>query len=182
MRSDDLRIQSPSSLLITYASVLHSLRAHGVVRSFNNPVADIAEWIISKKLHLTLAGNSAKAYDATDAQGRKYQIKGRWFAGRNRSTQLGAIRGLSEAPFDFLAAVMFDGDFGVEYAAVIPVATVQQRSKYVAHTNSYRFNFTRSILKEPGVRDITTELQVFPPTADEERQLAAFRAAMLDEA
>jgi hypothetical protein len=77
---------------------------------------------------------------------------------------------------------MFDGDFGVEYAAVIPVATVQQKSKYVAHTNSYRFNFTRSMLKEPGVRDITAELQVFPPTADEERQLAAFRAAMPDEA
>ena len=177
MHSDDLGSKGPSSLLSTYATVLRLLRKHGVVRSFNNPVADIAEWIVSKKLSLKLADKSAKAYDATDTENRTYQIKGRWRPGDNRSTQLGAIRDLDTAPFDFLVAVMFDSDFIVEYAAVIPVAVVQKKSTYVKRTNSSRFNFTRSILNEPGVLDITAELQVFPATEQEERQLVALQAS-----
>jgi len=181
MRSDDLRVQSPAGLLVTYASVLHLLHSHGVVRSFNSPVGDIAEWIVSKKLNLTLAGKSAKSYDATDPTGRTYQIKGRWLAGKNRSRQLGAIRNLSSDPFDFLAAVMFDGDFQVEYAAVIPVQVVREKSKYVQHSNSWRFSFTKSLLSSPGVQDITELLQQFPPTEQEARMLAAWQAARLDE-
>ena len=177
MRSDDLRLQGPKSLLVTYASVMHLLRAHGVIRTFNNPVADIAEWLVSPKLDLTLEGSSAKGFDATDARGQRYQIKGRWLAGRNQSTQLSAIRNLPASPFDFLVAVMFDGNFSVEYGAVIPVATVQEKSTYVPHTNSYRFNFHRSLLLVSGVRDVTAELQVFPPTAEEVRLLNALQSA-----
>jgi len=180
MRSDDIRGMSPSSLLITYASVLNLLRRHGVVRSFNSPVADITEWIVSKKLGLTLAPPSAKSFDAFDSDKVRYQIKGRWLAGHNRSTQLGAIRDLESSPFEFLVAVIFESDFFVAYAAVIPVAVVQQRSKFVARTNSYRFNFSRTTLTLPGVRDITTQLRVFPSTEEEERVLAALASVKLD--
>ena len=90
--------------------------------------------------------------------------------------QLGAIRGLVSNPFEFLVGVVFDGDFMVDYAAVIPLSIVQQRSRYVARTNSHRLNFPRSVLRLPGVRDITAELQTWPPTATEACVLAALES------
>jgi hypothetical protein len=55
--------------------------------------------------------------------------------------QLGAVRDLASNPFEFLVAVVFDGDLMVDYAAVIPLPIVQQRSRYVARTNSRRLSF-----------------------------------------
>ncbi|MGQ0708995.1 MAG: hypothetical protein ACT4NV_04520 [Rhodoferax sp.] len=173
MRSDDLRVQGVSGLLITYASILHILRTRGIIRSFNSPVADIAEWLVSKKLGLTLAPKSGKSFDATDSNGKRYQIKGRWLAGSNRSTQLSAIRDLDADPFDFLVGVVFDEDFRVDYAAIVPVAVVRSRSSFVARTNSHRFLFPRSLLSMAGVTDISDSLRVYPPTKEEEKMLAA---------
>jgi hypothetical protein len=119
---------------------------------------------------------SNRSHDAIDASGARYQIKARWCPGTNRSKQLGAVRDLASNPFEFLVAVIFDGDFIVDYAAVIPLALVQQRSRYVARTNSHRLSFPRSVLGLPGVRDVTPDLQTWPPTAAEARVLAALES------
>lgn len=37
-----------------YADILNSLNSAGVVRTYNNPVGDYAEWLVSKKLGLEL--------------------------------------------------------------------------------------------------------------------------------
>jgi hypothetical protein len=91
----EVRCDDPSSLLNAYAVALHGLRSHGVIRSFNSPVGDIAEWIVSKKLQLTLTPMSNRSHDAIDASGARYQIKARWCPGANRSKQLGAVRDLA---------------------------------------------------------------------------------------
>lgn len=175
MRCDDPG-SLPGGLLIGYAVALRGLRAHGVIRSFNSPVSDIAEWIVSEKLHLTLTPMSNRSHDATDASGARYQIKARWCPSTIRSKQLGAVRDLALNPFEFLVAVIFDADFIVDYAAVIPLAVVQQRSRYVARTNSHRLSFPRSVLRLSGVRDITAELRTWPPTAAEARVLATLES------
>jgi uncharacterized protein DUF6998 len=172
----DVRFDDPISLLSAYAVALHGLRSHGVIRSFNSPVGDIAEWMVSKKLQLTLTPMSNRSHDAVDTSGARYQIKARWCPSRNRSMQLGAVRDLASNPFEFLVAVVFDDDFMVDYAAVIPLPTVQQRSGYVARTNSHRLSFPRSVLRLPSVRDLTAELQTWPPTAAEARMLAALES------
>lgn len=172
----DVRSDDPSSLLTAYALALHGLRSHGVIRSFNSPVGDIAEWLVSKRLQLTLTTPSNRSYDAIDANGARYQIKARWCPGTNRSKQLGAVRDLASDPFEFLVAVVFDGDFIVDYAAMIPLAVIKERSTYVTRTNSHRLSFPRSILHVAGVRDITAELQMWPPTAAEARFLATLES------
>lgn len=182
MRSDDLRIQGVGGLLSTYAFVMHLLRHHKIIRSFNNPVADVAEWLVSEKLGLKLAKNSAKGYDAFDANGVKYQIKARWLATHRSSKQLSAIRDLTEAPFDHLIAVMFDEDFHVDYAAQMPLDFILRHSKHVERTNSYRFNFTRNMLSLSGVQDLTEALRVFPPSTDIERSFVAASRLLGDEA
>ena len=57
--------------------------------------------------------------------------------------------------FDFIAGVLFNEDFTVMRAALIPHATALERSTYVAHTNSHRFLLRDSIWEANGVRDVT---------------------------
>ncbi len=182
MRSDDLRVQGVGGLLSTYASVMHLLRLHGITRSFNNPVADVAEWLVSNKLGLTLSTNSAKGYDAIDEAGTRYQIKARWLATPRSSKQLSAIRDLPDKPFDQLIAVMFDAEFNVDYAAKIPLECVLGHAKRIERTNSHCFHFTRKMLSVPGVQDLTETLRFFPPSTEMERRVVAAGELMFDEA
>ena len=52
--------------LKNYAEILNSLYSAGIVRTYNNPVGDYAEWIVSMKLGLELQKNSAAGFDALD--------------------------------------------------------------------------------------------------------------------
>lgn len=156
----DLRQASTGDLLRLYCSILEELRARRVLRSANNPVADYTEHLVSTALGLTLTGGSASGYDATDAAGKRYQIKGRRLTPQNPSTQLSAIRNLPARPFDVLAAVMYRADFGIDYAALVPFEVVAERSRFQQHTNSYRFMMDRKVLNDPKVTDITSRLAV----------------------
>jgi hypothetical protein len=54
MRSDDIRLHDPLSLLATYAVVLHRLRKFEVIRSYHHPVGDVAEYWVSQTMGLAL--------------------------------------------------------------------------------------------------------------------------------
>lgn len=145
-------------LLGLYAELMGEMRTRSIVRSSNNPVADYTENLVSKSLGLELAGQSTSGHDATDTSGLRYQIKGRRVTPQNSSTQLSAIRNLSSNPFDLLAAVVFNPDFSVSYAALIPIEVIKELSRYTEHTNSNTFLFKRSVLNDPRVQTITSRL------------------------
>jgi len=149
---------SDRELLRTYAEIMGELRSRGVLRSSNNPVADYTELLVARSLGLELVGQSTAGHDAVDSAGIRYQIKGRRITKHNGSTQLSAIRNLADKPFDFMAAVVFNPDFSVEYAALIPLSVVQERSTFSQHTNSNIFHFKRSLLADPRIQDITSRL------------------------
>ena len=100
-------------LLITFGKILDELKRRGVVRSRNNPVADYAEWLVSKTFGYGLQPNSNSGFDAMDSAGVKYQIKSRRLHPSNKSRQLGVIRNLEDKKFNFLIAVLFNKDFSV---------------------------------------------------------------------
>ena len=50
-------------LLTLYGKVMSELRRRGIVRSGNNPVADLAELLVSKAFKLTLEGRSTARGD-----------------------------------------------------------------------------------------------------------------------
>jgi hypothetical protein len=77
----------------------------------------------------------------------------------NKSRQLGAIRDLEGAHFDFLAAVLFSEDYGVSRAAIIPCAVVVERATFVKLTNSHKFLLHDDVWDAPGVRDVTAQLR-----------------------
>ena len=147
---------SVSNLLSLHISTMDELRARDVLRSANNPTGDSAEYYFCKSFGWHEENNSAKGFDATGADGIRYQIKGRRIHRRNKSRQLSAIRDL--AGFDILAAVLFNDNFKIFKAALIPADVVGEHSKYIEHTNSHKFLLRDMIWEIPSVVDVTERL------------------------
>src|SRR5579859_4665505 len=93
-RGMDLTKLASAELLALFESVLVELRARGLVRSSNNPVADYAESLVAQALGLKLETKSTTGYDAIGPDGLKYEVKGRRPTPANKSRQLSVIRGL----------------------------------------------------------------------------------------
>lgn len=128
-----------------------------VLRTANNPTGDLAEYLFCMAFSWAQENNSAKAVDATDDDGTRYQIKGRRIHRRNKSRQLSAMRDLDG--FDILAAVLFDDNYLIMRGALIPVAVVREQSAYIEHTNSQKFLLRDAIWDAPGVIDVTDRLR-----------------------
>ncbi len=153
----DLKPLAISELLQAHSGILEELRGRGILRSANNPTGDYAEWLFCRAFGWEQAANSVKGYDATDAEGTRFQIKGRRLHQHNTSRQLSAIRDL--AGFDVLAGVLFGAEFGVARAALIPSSVVRDRSTFTKHTNSHRFLLRDDIWDAAGVKDVTSDLR-----------------------
>jgi hypothetical protein len=155
----ELSTFSVPEILRLHAAAIAELRARGVVRTGNNPVGDYTEWLVAKALGLKLEANSSTGYDAVAPDGRRLQIKGRRVTTRSKSRQLGAIRNLAKQDFDELIAVIFDEEFGILEAVVMPHAVVGELSAYRAHVNAHVLHIRGPLLADPRVRSIRAELQ-----------------------
>jgi hypothetical protein len=150
---------SVRELLKLHSNVLEALRTRGTLRSGNNPVADYAEGLCVRAFGWRLVTKSTKGHDAIDSAGQHIEIKARRITPQNASRQMSAIRGIQDQHFALLAGVLFDADFAVTKAVLVPHAVVLANSTFVPQTNSWRFILRDSVWKEPGVVDITRELQ-----------------------
>jgi hypothetical protein len=155
----ELRDLTPPELLVMHAAVSEELRRRGVTRSSNNPVGDLAEHLFCRAFGWKQAPNSMRDADATDAAQMRYQIKGRRLTMHNNSRQLGALRDLPAQGFDVLAAVLFQEDYRVLRAALIPHTRVVELAKRVERTNSWRFLLRDTIWSVADVRDVTDDLR-----------------------
>jgi hypothetical protein len=154
---DDL---SPIDLLALHARVAERLHKCGVVRSANNPTGDLAEYLFCRAFGWKRTGPSHPAADALSADGKtRYQIKGRRWTQYNKSRQLGALRGLPDRGFDFLAGVLLREDYLVERAAIVPHALVLKNATSVEYTNSWKFMLRDDVWTWPGVEDVTNRLR-----------------------
>jgi hypothetical protein len=155
----DLSGLSTVELLALHAQVADELRARGITRSSNNPTGDLAEYLFCKAFGWAQSGNSNANIDAVAPDGTRYQIKGRRITRHNNSRQLSAIRDLPGSHFDLLAGVLFNEDYSVMRAALIPHGVALARATFVERTNSHRFLLRDDVWNAPGVRDVTIELQ-----------------------
>ncbi|MFN8519595.1 MAG: hypothetical protein U0667_09490 [Chloroflexota bacterium] len=148
-------------LLALYASIIDELLDQGVVRSSNNPVADYSEYLAARAFGLALVANANLGYDAIGPDGVRYQVKARRLTKRNRSRQLGFIRGLAGPtdPFDLLVGILFDQDFTVRRAALIPVAVIRENVARVDYVNGWRFILRDGVWAMPGVVDATERIR-----------------------
>lgn len=148
-----------SELLSFHCGINEELRNRGILRSANNPTGDLSEHLFCKAFGWEQAANSVKGYDAIGQNGERYQIKGRRVHKRNKSRQLSSIRNIDKNQFDVLASVIFDDDYNVILAALIPHKLVESQVRYRAHTNSNLFFFRDSVMEKEGVVDVTAQIQ-----------------------
>ncbi len=153
---DDFTGKTTAELLTMHSAIMEELRGREILRSANNPTGDLAEYLFCAAFGWQQEHNSKKGYDAIDGAGIRYQIKGRRIHRRNKSRQLSAIRDLDG--FDILAVVLFDDDYKITQAALIPAATIRAGATYVEHTNSYRFMARDAVWQTGGVADVTERL------------------------
>lgn len=136
-----------------HVAAMKELRQRGVIRSENNPVGDYGEYLVAKKLRLQLVENSTAHFDAIDPKtGLKYQIKSRRSTAlHNRERNLGVIRSLNKADFDFVVAVLFDDYFRVIEIYKIPKSVVKKFAKYSKHQNGHILSLRGEILQDKKV-------------------------------
>lgn len=146
-------------LLELYCNLMEELRVRSIVRSANGPGADYAEGLVAKAFKLKLNAASTAGYDGITPQGDKVEVKCRRLTPHNKSRQLSAIRGLEKKHFDFVAGILFNHDFTVLRAALIPYRIVKSHSSYVQKTNSWKFLLRDSVWTLPGVEDITVRVK-----------------------
>ena len=154
-RGKDLTVMEPVELLRLHSAVVRELRVRGIVRSSNIPLGDYAEWLVASRLSLTLEHNSKAGFDAVDDKGLRYQIKGRCIETNSNSIRLSTIRNLDDKTFDFLIAVVFDGEYEVRQAIKIPHAVVASYVYFQKHVNGHVLYLRPSILETPGAVNIT---------------------------
>ncbi len=147
-----------SELLALHARIAGELVKRKITRSYNNPAGDLAEYLFCKAFGWHQKDKSNAHFDAIAQDGTKYEIKGRRITPANKSRQLGALRDLKGAHFQYLAGVLFDENYGVMRAAIIPRAVVE-RAPFVERTNSHRFLLRDDVWNAEGVRDVTAELR-----------------------
>lgn len=153
-----LAAMSTRALLQLHAATLRTLALRHVIRT-ENVVGEYGEWLFARAFNLTLADPSIKSYDAIDQQGRRWQIKARRDAGRGGVERLGITRNLSEDGFDLLAAVIFEGDFAVRRAVILPRDLIAERAVFSDHQRGNVLTLGRSLLADPRVRVVTDDLR-----------------------
>jgi hypothetical protein len=156
MSNIEIRQLRSNELLSLYADIMEELRRRGVVRSSNNPGADFAENLAAKALGLKKANLSTKGFDAVDQEGRTYQVKSRRMTEHSRSRQLSAIREFEDHCFDFLIGVLFNRDFSVSRACLVPYEVVKGLAVYRSHTNAWIVHLRDEVWDHPQVREVTT--------------------------
>jgi hypothetical protein len=134
-----------------WARAMRELRRRGLIRSWNNPVADFAERLVAEQLNLALAPPVAQGYDATDRDGLRYQIKARRITPQNKSRQLGAIRKLELEEFDVLVAAIFDEDLVLCEMWRIPREVVAEFGRWVPTLNGHRVYVRPPLTDDPRV-------------------------------
>ena len=150
----NLKERSIKELLQLQAAATNELKKRDVVRTQNNPLGDYTEWLVAKAMGLELAANSKAGYDGIDPTGIRIQIKGRRITQQNKSRQLSAIRKYDEKDFDALVAVIFDENFDIVDAVLVPHELVGKYASYREHVNAHILFIKEPLLSDPAVKCI----------------------------
>lgn len=157
MNAMNLESLDTPALLRLYAEIMAEMKTRGVSRGMNNPMADYAEQIVAKYLGAEVLPQSNAGHDLVGRDGTRYEVKARRMSASPSCRQLSALRGLEDHKFDFLVGVLFNEDFTVYRAALIPWEVVKANATFVKHTNAWNFILTDHIWDLPNVEDIIIE-------------------------
>lgn len=144
----DLEIQE---LITNYIKSRDALKEAGILRTDRNLQGDYAEWIVAKKLNLTLSESTIqKGYDAVDSDGKTYQVKSRMVYATDQQTSFDFTS--LDHKFDYLIAVFFSKDLDVIKIIKVPYEAVLEHA--IKNKTNYRFRWHKGMSGNTYIEDI----------------------------
>lgn len=151
MVAPNLKKLSIRELLALWAGTLRELRNRGVVRTFNNPIGDIAEELVAVHYGGERGSFSQKTWDVR-AGNELLQVKALRRTGARSRRNLSPVR--SDDGYTAVIAVLFTEDLRVEQALRIPREVVNELFERRAHVNGRIIQIGRRLLEHPAVETI----------------------------
>lgn len=152
MAQIDLASLTARELLALWAGALRELRDRGVVRTFNNPIGDLAESLVADHYSGERASFNQKTWDVRVGDDL-LQVKGLRDTGKRTRRALSAIR--SDDGYTAVVAVIFDPDLRISEALYIPRHVVNSLFPRRAHVNGRIIALSRRLYEHPEVRLIS---------------------------
>lgn len=151
--SVDLKTLSVRELLALWAGALRELRERGVLRTFNNPIADIAEDLVALHYGGERGAFSQKTWDVR-AGDELLQVKALRDTGNRTRRNLSPIRSDDGYTAVILILVIFTEDLRVAEAIRIPRELVNEMFEHRSHVNGRVVRLTRRLPAHPAVKTI----------------------------
>jgi hypothetical protein len=135
-------------MLALWANALRELRKRGVVRTFNNPIGDIAEELVALHYGGERGSFSQKPWDVRVGD-ELLQVKALRRTGVRTRRNLSPIR--SDDGDTAVVVVIFTEDLRVEQALRIPREVVNEMFVPRSHVNGRIIVMGRRLLEHPAV-------------------------------
>lgn len=147
----DLKTLSVRDLLALWASTLRELKDRGVVRTFNNPIGDIAEELVAVHYGGERGSFSQKSWDVRVGD-ELLQVKALRRTGARTRRNLSPVR--SDEGYTAVVVVIFTEDLRIEQTLRIPREVVNELFERRAHVNGRIITVTRRLIGHPAVETV----------------------------
>jgi hypothetical protein len=144
----DLAKLPTRQLLALWAQTLKTLHDRGVVRTFNNPIGDIAEELVAVHYAGERGSFSQSSWDVRTAEGELLQVKALRRTGARTRRNLSPVRSDN---YTAVIVVVFTEDLRVEQAIRVPQPVVSELFKVRRHVNGRIITVTQRLLSHPAV-------------------------------
>jgi hypothetical protein len=150
MSAKTLESRSDAELVALYGEVMGALHERGIVRSNNNPIADMAERVIADYYGVELEPPNNKSFDVRTPDGTRVEVK----ALRRTKASRRGLSPLRTLDFDYVAIVIFALDMRLEEAVLVPVAAVRDHIGWSTTWKSHRLSLTQKLLSDDRIERV----------------------------
>ena len=140
-------------LLRLSARIVTELNTRGVMRSRNAPVGDVAEYLVARAFHGSLAEPSVKSWDVR-AGNRNLQVKCRLVDRESRRSE--SFSPFRSWEFDACVFLVLDCQtYDVFRAVEVPTAAVKAVARETPWVKGHRVSVSQIAVPIEGARDVT---------------------------
>lgn len=143
--------RSTRQLLRDWASIMAELRERDVIRTSNNPIADLAEALVHEQFGGERGSFNQAGWDVKTASGERLQVKAMRRLPTGKRRNLSPIR---DENYDAVIAVIFNENFEVESALRMSRELVEKLFPHRAYVNGRVISITKKLLANPEVEPI----------------------------
>jgi hypothetical protein len=139
-----------TKLIALYSEVFDELMERGIVRSTNNPVADLAERLVADYFGVELEPQSRKGFDLLTGDGRKVPVK----AARRSAKGRFALSAFRSDGFDVVAVLLFEKSFRLVEVLLVPREAFLDLRSWSRTWNAHRLGVTQALRADERVISI----------------------------